>query len=121
MADVPRFAVDAFLRQAKELIGQGHRKFLPRDKNLALLAQYGLTHQQRLQILLEITSDDFCHCDEPPEGRRGLGYVFKRVVPHETSTIDVYIKLKIVPSEVHDWLICISFHEAEAPMRYMYR
>jgi hypothetical protein len=121
MPDVHQFAIDAFLRRAKELIGHGHRKFLPRDKNLALLAQYGLTHAQRIQILLELTSDDFCNCDDPPEGKQGLGYVFKRVVHHETASIDIYIKLKIVSTEGNDWLICISFHEAEEPMHYMYR
>lgn len=112
-----RVLVVSFLEQAKTLIAQGRITFWSRSKNFATLNRLGLRTSHQLEILQELTPDDYCHSVPALQGSTEDALVFGSNV----DSIEVYIKLKIQVTPAGELLICVSFHEAEFPLSYPYR
>src|SRR5271165_1077303 len=113
MQTYQRALVAIFLMDAKRLIAEGKVRFAPKEKNLACLLALGITHKDRLETLEALTPDDFCHMHDEDSA-----WVFARFI----SEKQIYIKLRVRQStRSGDYLLCISFHEAEYELHYCFR
>jgi len=104
-----------------------------RCKNEAFTRKYRIHSKERNKILTELTSKDFCESildrlkNEPKYDE--ILYVFgieKELEERETGIqkkVPIYIKLQFFKMEGadEDVTLVISFHEAEKPLRFMFR
>jgi len=107
-----------FLRDFKELVGQGH--YIVRDhlKNLQALNDLGITVRMRDEILLSIELQDYSSGPTPEEMHTGDYWIFGSAI----DSIEIYIKLKIVAyNNGSEKAVCISFHPSEGPLKYPFR
>ena len=104
-----------------------------RDKNEELTRKYVISLRERTKILTELKSKDFCEyifdrLKNEPNYEKTL-YVFgieKELDERETGIqkkVPIYIKLQFFKMEGadEDVTLVISFHEAEKPLRFMFR
>jgi len=88
-----------------------------RLENQQSLADLGLTRENRKDIILSLTVQDYCSGPEPDKDQLGEIWVFgKEVGDHE-----VYIKLKIADTGSMKIAKCISFHAAMYPLNYPFK
>jgi hypothetical protein len=107
-----------FLRDFKELMGEGRYYVKDHFKNLQTLAELGLTEKQRDEIILAISLVDFVSGPNPDQYRSGYYWVFGK----ELNGTEIYIKLKLVTfKNGNEKAVCISFHPSEFPMNYPFR
>lgn len=119
----PRQKVAEFLNEFQALIRNQKPHFPPRTKNNATLIALGLTQTDQWNILRALTVEDYVAGPEPDEKRKGFVWVFGKT----DESVELYIKLKIsiwIPAgtnEIQREPICISFHQAEWPLKYPFR
>ena len=113
--------IRAFLRQFKAAARQNLIFPEPdRQKNLIFLLKQGIAAEERKEILLGLRVEDYIHgpesSDRDPKGPRNV-WVFG-VEYGETET---FVRLRLIEEEKEMYAICISFHEAERPLKFPYR
>lgn len=88
--------------------------FLNRDKNQNALTALGIVPEARERYIRELTADDYV---ETIASAMAFGdmWVFGR----DINSREVYIKISL--GNPDDRTICISFHEAESHIRYVYK
>jgi hypothetical protein len=103
-----------FLEDFKNLVLE--RKYFVKNhiKNKEALIDLGLTANQREEILLSLSADDYCQGPKPDTLNSGVYWVFGKKI----DGAEVYIKLKIVEAAREEYAICLSFHKSESPLRY---
>jgi hypothetical protein len=79
-------------------------------------------------ILVELKSEDFC--DVVQNAKQGYEheklYIFCPQVDlyeagaNDISRINIYIKINIIENAIDDYVVVISFHEAEYPVSHMF-
>jgi hypothetical protein len=82
-----------------------------REKNMAALAEMGLTFKNCRDIILDLSVENYHDGPLEDNDRPGEIWVFGK----ETDRCELYIKLKLVNSTL---VKCISFHRAEHPLDY---
>jgi len=88
---------------------------VPRNINKQALIELGLTPKQRKEIVLELTCRDYVEGPLRDDSRpKDEVFVFGK----EERGKEVYIKLKVSHIEGKDRGTCLSFHEAEYPLRH---
>lgn len=113
-----RLQILSFLRDFKELMGQGRYFVKNHSKNLQTLATLGITSRLRDEFILSIALENYSSGPNPDELHPGYYWVFGK----NFDAVEVYIKLKIVSwSNGNDRAICISFHPSEYPLKYPFR
>ncbi|MFC1475861.1 hypothetical protein ACFLQW_02525 [Candidatus Zixiibacteriota bacterium] len=90
---------------------------VPRQINRDALVQLGLTEQNRKKVLLGLSVADFCDGPEPDTDRAGSVWIFGKNVGGK----NIYIKLKVAQVGNSQIAKCLSFHEAQRPLRYPFR
>ena len=106
--------IELFLNELKDKIKFFDIRFRPRDKNLQALADLDITAQQRLEYILKLTFEDYYAGPKPDTLHPNLPDYFEFGLM--VKGVDVYIKIsKGLENKPAD---CMSFHEAEFPMKY---
>jgi hypothetical protein len=107
-----------FLKDFKELMGQGHYIVKGHYKNIQTLKDLGITARLRDELILSISLGDYSSGPNPDELNPGHFWVFGKVL----DNTEIYIKLKIITySTGNDRAVCISFHPSEYPLKYPFR
>ncbi len=107
-----------FLKDFKELMGQGHYYVKEHLKNIHSLRDLGLTTRLRDEIILSVSLQDYSSGPHLDMLKPGDYWVFGKVL----DGVEIYIKLKIVTyNDGNDRAICISFHPSEHPLKYPFR
>lgn len=107
-----------FLREFKELMGQGRYIVKGHFKNIQTLKDLGITARLRDELILSIALQDYSSGPNPDELNPGHFWVFGK----ELDKTEIYIKLKIVTyNRGNEKAICISFHPSEHPMKHPFR
>jgi len=84
-----------------------------RSKNMATLARLGLTLEDAKSRVLALTTSDYVEGPVPRSGTSSQeAWVFGIVV--ERVPVYVKVSVRVEPARC----LCISFHEAECPMRF---
>lgn len=107
-----------FLKDFKELMGQGAYLVKGHLKNIQTLVDLGITIKQRDDIILSIKLEDYSSGPINDKYHSGDYWVFGKKV----EITEIYIKLKIITfNNGNERAVCISFHPSEYPMNYPYR
>lgn len=113
--DVARFLAD--IRDAVDGKGTGRIIFVSTDKNKALLARLGFTHEAALEDIKSLTVEDFSSGPEPDDQGRPC-FIWK--FGTNVDEIEIYVKFG-------DWrpgkpeFFLISYHERERPLPFPFR
>lgn len=118
MRVVSREEVLLFLVEAKRLLGRQAYTLVPRKKNLDALARLGWSEDVVLELLCWLTPENYIH---GPEADRDSPGEDVWVFGAEIEGREYYLKLKLRRTEGDDYLLCLSFHEAQWPLTYPYR
>jgi hypothetical protein len=112
--------VRKFLLEFKKIAaGEKGITLIPRNETRSTLAKLGLTKRNLEEILLSLSTVDYCKGPEEDDGigRNGEMWFFgKEIEGHE-----IYIKLKIEKIKDIEIAKCISFHIANYQLRYSYK
>lgn len=104
-----------FLKDFKELMGQGRYYVKDHLKNIQALNELGITARIRDEIILSIALEDYSSGPIMDEYHSGYYWVFGKYL----DAVEIYIKLKIVSQHNgNERAVCISFHQSEYPLRY---
>ena len=109
-----RKQIYSFLRDFKELLGEGGLIVSNRVKNQKGLATLDITEIQREHEILSLTLENYCSGPIKDEYKPGYYWIFGRNV----NGIEVYIKLKIMERKHCELPECMSFHPSEFPLTY---
>lgn len=106
--------VEAFIRQFKPKLQIWGILFLNREKNTNALKSLGITPNIREQLIREIEATDYI---ETIHDALSFGDLW--VFGKDFDNVELYIKISI--GNPNNKTICISFHEAEFPLRYAFK
>lgn len=107
-----------FLKEFKELMGQGAYFVKGHHKNINTLIELGITNRQRDEVILSVSMEDYSSGPIRDQYHPGHYWVFGKKV----ELNEIYIKLKIVTfNHGNERAVCISFHPSEYPLRYPFR
>ncbi len=113
-----RFHILNFLKDFKELMGQGHYYVKEHHKNIQALRDLGLNARLRDELILSVAMDDYSSGPKPDEYHPGYYWVFGK----NLDNVEIYIKLKIVSlNNGNEKAVCLSFHPSEHPLKYPFR
>jgi len=116
--DELRSQVRSFLKDFKELMGQGRYYVLDHEKTKQTLIQLGLNYRQLDELIHSLELEDYSSGPTPDQYKPGIYWVFGK----NLEEIEIYIKLKIVTYRNGDeQAICISFHRSERSLKYPLR
>jgi len=121
-----RGLVELMLVQMRECVEGDNFVILSRTKNDEFISEYALNRRVQRTMLLGLTVDDYCGCDE---SRNFAGrFVHKfcinielRVPDGHTEKVDVYIKFEIEGENAEEQTVVISLHKSEHPVYYLFR
>ena len=107
-----------FLKDFKELMGQGHYYVKEHHKNIQVLRDLGITARIRDEIILSVAIEDYSSGPNPDEYHPGYYWIFGKNI----DAVEIYIKLKIVTyNNGNERAVCYSFHSSEHPLNYPFR
>jgi hypothetical protein len=107
-----------FLKDFKELMGQGYYFVKEHHKNVQTLKNLGITARIRDEIILSVAMEDYSSSPNPDEYHPGYYWIFGKNI----DSNEIYIKLKIVTyNNGNDRAVCYSFHLTEYPLNYPLR
>jgi hypothetical protein len=107
-----------FLKDFKELMGQGHYFVKEHHKNMQALVDLGITARLRDEIILSVAMEDYSSGPNPDEYQPGYYWIFGK----NLDAVEIYIKLKIVSyNNGNERAVCFSFHSSEHPLKYPFR
>jgi hypothetical protein len=110
-----------FLSLFKGAVMIGHLHVKNREKNIQGLLDLGMSAQERTEVMLELTPEDYMAGPEPDDtDQQKEIWEFGRSL----EGTDVYMKLQVAQDRTKRNVyhaIVWSFHPAEFPMRYPLR
>lgn len=107
--------VEEFLRQFKPKMSVWGLMFIRRGKNVDTLDKLGITYTKVEEIVRDIEAVDFCETIIDTMGSFGEMWVFGR----DYEGHELYVKIAMGNPNFRT--ICISFHIAEHPMKYLFK
>jgi len=127
-----RIAIEKILQRTHYAVECGHYSVAlneNRKKNLNFIAEYGIRSSRIVDILLELRLEDFAYQTRNTKigYEEEILYIFAPNVKLYPAGDDaardvvVYIKINIIEKSVDDYVIVISFHEAEHEIEYAYK
>lgn len=117
MGHQTRAGVIGFLNDFKKSASRYGIVLIGREKNHDFLARIGLTQQGAKTELMSLAVEDYCKGPAADRDVPGEVWIFgKQVLGYE-----VYIKIKLRNGAANKGAVCISFHEAAAPLHYPFR
>lgn len=117
MADICE--VKAFINKMRELLNQGLFDLVPRRKNLDSIKKAGLMIKHVKEILSNLSYENYSKGPLADIGYKRQGYVWE--FGYDIEGTEFYIKLKIEERNRQQYIICLSFHEAEFILKYPLR
>lgn len=90
---------------------------IPRDKNIRFLSQIGWNFKIARKKLKKLSLAQYVKGPIPDRDRKGDIWVFGI----KTDRYEVYVKIKLYKIEQEFYPKCLSFHEAEYPLKYPFR
>ena len=107
-----------FLKDFKELMGQGHYFVKEHHKNIRALKDLGINARIKDEIILSVAMEDYSSGPNPDEYHPGYYWIFGK----NFDVVEIYIKLKIVSfNNGNERAVCLSFHSSEYPLKYPFR
>jgi hypothetical protein len=107
-----------FLKDFKELMGQGQYFVKEHHKNVQALMDLGINARLRDEIILSVAMEDYSSGPNPDEYHPGYYWIFGKYL----DAIEIYIKLKIVSfNNGNERAVCFSFHSSEHPLKYPFQ
>lgn len=106
-----------FLKEFKLLVQSVGLYVINRVENQQSLADLGMTQENRKDLILSLTIQDYCSGPGADKDQPGEIWVFGK----EVDCQEVYIKLKIADTGSMKIAKCISFHAARYPLIYPYK
>ena len=107
-----------FLKDFKELMGQGYYFVKEHHKNIQTLKDLGINARIRDEIILSVAMENYSSGPNPDEYHPGYYWIFGK----DLDAIEIYIKLKIVSNNNgNERAVCFSFHPSEHPLKYPFR
>lgn len=129
--DYTRADIDAILDEIHSCVSKGDFYISlkgRRQENHGLIDEYNLRSEKQKSILLQITTDDFCHSlnNTKPGYEHEILYVFIPQVQLYNAdgleeTVDVYTKFNIIPRSSGKYTVVVSFHKRNKPADYLFR
>lgn len=120
MVTTNKEAVKRFLDNLRKVLSGGGKFYLiPREKNRDALLRMGLTIKNCRHEVMNLRIEDYCSGPDSDSDPKFKGTVW--TFGKEIYNRQVYIKVKVVKTDMHQAVTCISFHEAEYPLRNVYR
>ena len=124
--EITREEIEEYLADIKRAINLGRYQISARDKNRQLYLDYVFSETQCKQVLLSLTADDFSEAvrNDHPKYSEEILYIFGKdvlLLPRfggEEERVSLYIKFNKLQNH---YLIVISFHKQEFPLRYKFR
>lgn len=126
LPDVSYDDIKAYLIDVADLIERKRFTFASnRGKNEALLEKYILTENDIARICATLTPDDFCQRVQNvhPGYEYEILYIFQKKISlverygNKEDTVKLYIKFNCIHYSDDKFLIIISFHEEEHPLK----
>jgi hypothetical protein len=103
------------LVEFKERMSEKKFYFLPRPKDSETLNKLGYTMRNVKDVLFYLTDRHYSQGPLNDKDRPGTGDIY--VFSVDIDSIEIYIKLKIDVANGDKIAKCISFHQAEFPMK----
>lgn len=126
-----REEIDLVLYAIKDCVIHKHfsiSKNKNRQNNINFIDEYNIRSNMITSILLQITTDDFCHSLQNinPNYKEEVLYVFVPQVKlygadGEEETVDVYTKFNMIKRSNHTHTIVVSFHKCSKKTEYLFR
>lgn len=124
--NITRSEVENYLADVRTAVKEGRYQVSPRDKNRELFIDYVFTEDKRKEVLLSLTADDFSNAvwNDHPQHPEEILYIFGKdifLMPRfgkEEEKISLYIKFN---KWSNSYLIVISFHKQEYPLKYKFK
>ncbi len=117
MHQAPIGDVVFYLQRVKGLIDNGSIVMVSTYKNRVTSAKLGLKYSHQLDILRALTPHNYYGTYDPLDDKEDEAWAFGV----REQGMDIYIKFVIeARTDTLDMAVCISFHEAEYPLRYPY-
>lgn len=98
----------------------GNFQLVKRKENEDTLIKLGYLHTHFLEVILELTYKNYCNGPEMNVSNTGNSKGAIWVFGKNIDSIEIYIKIHIVPQGSKNQCICISFHEATRKLNYPY-
>lgn len=120
MVTADKDEVKRFLDDLRKVLQDGGRFYLVnREKNRDSLLRMGLSIKNCRHEVMSLEVKDYCSGPDSDIDPKFKGTVW--TFGKEISDRQVYIKVKLIKTGMHQAVVCISFHEAEFPLRNVYR
>ena len=118
--------VDIILENMKQCVESGNFIILNRDNNRYFITEYSVSEAMQQEILLGLTTDDYCESEPSDKIPGSYINIFGRnleLVNSEGSTVlvNMYIKFEIIEKPDITRTVFISFHEVEYPLSFPFR
>jgi hypothetical protein len=108
---------EELLREIKLQIRKHGILFMNRRiKNAQTLADLGILEATQREIIENLETEDYCKGPDPDEK---YSWKFVAVFGAEYGGKELYIKFSVGVTGTP--VVCLSFHEAESPMRYQFK
>ncbi|MFV0635164.1 hypothetical protein [Mitsuokella sp. WILCCON 0060] len=126
LPDVSYDEIVSYLDEVANLIKRECFSFASnRDKNEELLEKYLLSERDVARICTELTPEDFCQRvrNVHPRYKHEILYIFRKELllqerfGNQEDMVGIYIKFNCIRRTNDKYLIIISFHEEEHPLK----
>ncbi|MGN0247607.1 MAG: hypothetical protein ACI4DK_16780, partial [Lachnospiraceae bacterium] len=123
--------IDAVLAKIKQCVENGRYVISQnenRQENIDFINEYNIYPKKRQKILMQISTDDFCHSLQNTKlgFEHEVLYVFVPQVElfnalGEQETVDIYTKFNVIELPGGTRTVVISFHKRNKPIDYLFR
>lgn len=124
--EVNRDEVREYLKDVKRSVKNGRYQISPREKNQELYIEYAFSEEKCENIILTLETEDFSEAvqNDHPQHPEEILYIFGKdvkLLPKQGGAekiVPLYIKF----NKLKDfYIIVISFHEQDFPLKYMFK
>lgn len=126
MLTITRSDVEQYLSEVFSAVNAGNYQISSRGKNQDIYMDYVFTEEDAKNVMLSLTADDFSDAvqNDHPNHPEEILYIFGKdiiLMPRygdSEETVSLYIKFNKL---VNQYVIIISFHKQEYPLRYKFK
>lgn len=115
---VARYYITSFLEEFDNHLKEGNYLLVKRVRTDQTLTSLEFTTKNLLQELVTLTIEDFSSGPEPNDDFDGYVMIFGKNICGQ----EIYIKIATTDQTgVTRMAVCISFHDADYPLKYPYK
>ena len=124
--NVTKSDVEAYLLDVFAAVNAGRYQISPRHKNQNIYIDYIFTEADAKNVILSLTTDDFSDAvqNDHPQHPEEILYIFGKDIKllsrygGAEELVSLYIKFNKLTNQ---YLIVISFHKQEYPLKYKFK